>query len=66
MSNHPRFTRKTYEMVAGILHEMLTTDPDLMCLTEVRRMADQFSRVFGRDNPQFSPERFHHAVFVER
>ena len=64
MSNTPKFSKKTYEMVAQVLS---TNRGQLRIIAAERYMlAEDFSNIFRVDNPRFDHIRFMIACSGEK
>lgn len=55
----PKFSRQTYEMVAGVLN---VGDSPYRDRGTVELMMWEFAGIFRRDNPRFDEKKFQEAV----
>ncbi len=62
MERRPTWTRKTYDVAAGILRDIRENGGDRQT---VARIALQFANAFAADNPNFDRTRFAESVWPE-
>ena len=64
----PKFTRKHYTAIAGLLsglHCDAIDGGDMFLLETVRIMRERMTETFSRDNPAFKPDRFIAASTID-
>ena len=65
-SNRPKFQRRHYDAVAGVLRAIRDDAWDPLLTSAVRVMSDRCADLFTADNPRFQRDRFIAAVKGEQ